>query len=169
MNTAVRCNPCRYCAWTVAVATGSTGRELALITPSRPKADAIAGAGAGAMLAVTICQAILAARSGEDADYELDHPATIQLLAHVTRHRPVLLIPEDCAEDPRTCGHQPDGGDLPDWHCSYPDATAACGACTLYAGGWAGEWEGGAMPECTVTAPCSVLRTLAHAYGLACG
>jgi hypothetical protein len=166
-NSAVRGGPCRYCAWTVAIATGSTGRELALITPGRRDAEAIARAGADPMLAVLICQAILAAESGEDAEYGLDHPATIQLLAHATRHRPVLLVPEDCAEDPCSCEHQPAGAD-DDWHCGYPGATAACGTCTLHAGGWAGSWEGTPMAECTVPAPCSVQITLAARYGLTC-
>jgi hypothetical protein len=159
-------SPCRHCAWTVALATGSTGRELALITPARRDMDAIARAGADPMLAVLICQAILAAESGEDAEYGLDHPATSQLLAHATRHRPVLLVPEDCAEDPRSCEHQPAGADGGDWRCDYPDATAACGTCTLHAGGWAGSWDGMPMAECTVPSPCSVLLTLAARYGL---
>ena len=45
---------------------------------------------------------------------------------------------------------------------SLPDAAVACGACSLQAGGWAGEWEG--QFTLTVPAPCRVLLALtAHA------
>jgi hypothetical protein len=168
MSGAMSSAPCRYCAWTVAAATGSTGRELALITPGRAQAAAIAGGGVNPRLAVAICQAILTASISPDADYETDHPATIQLLAQATRHRPVLLVPEDCAEDSCACARDADGDDVSDRHCSYPGATAACDGCTLQAGNWAGEWHGTAMPECTVPAPCSVLCALAHRYGISC-
>jgi hypothetical protein len=166
MSDIVRGHPCRPCAWTVAIATGSTGRELSLITPGPRDAAAIARSGADPMLAAAVCQAILAAESGGDTEYGLDHPATVQILAHATRHRPVLLVPEDCAEDPRSCEHRPADEDAVDWQCDYPDVTVACGACTLHAGGWAGEWEGSPMDECTVPVPCSVLLTLAARYGI---
>lgn len=106
-DKAMRSGACPHCAWTVAIATGSTGRELSLITPGRRDAEAIARAGTDPMLAARVCLAILAAESGDDAEYGLDHPTTVQLLAHATRHRPVLLVPEDCAEDPGACQHRP--------------------------------------------------------------
>jgi hypothetical protein len=162
-STPVQYDPCPRCAWEVAIATGTTGRELALLAPGGRKAAAIRATGADPMLAVSICTAILAA--AEDSDYGLDHPATAGLLAHATRHRPLLLLPEDCAEDPTACEHRPTAaGDSDGWHCDYPDCTVACAACTAFTGAWAGEWEGHSMGQCTVTAPCSVLLALAAHY-----
>jgi hypothetical protein len=164
MRRPVAAHPCRTCAWQLAIETGSTGRELALITPGLRTADALARAGADPMLASSICQAILAAESSDSCEYGLDHPATVQLLAHATVHRPVLLVDEECAAG-ECGGHHPDGDpDAPAQPCDYPDPAAACGACSLAAGPWAGEWEDDPLPECTVTAPCSVLTTLARHY-----
>jgi len=76
----------------------------------------------------------------------------------------VLLVPEDCAEG--SCDHgvyEDDHGDKDEvWTCPYPDATVGCAACSVQAGSWAGEWEGQYAEECTVAAPCDVLRALAR-------
>jgi hypothetical protein len=48
----VRYGPCRICAWTVAIATGSAEREVQLITPDDRAAAAIAAGRADPYLAV---------------------------------------------------------------------------------------------------------------------
>lgn len=164
MAAPVRANPCPQCAWAVAIATGSTGRELSFLRPRHCEAAAIARTGADPMLAFQVCQAILAIEHGPDAAFGLDHPATAQILACATRHRPVLL--RRCEQD------QGRGDAVPGWDradrgtstCGCGDADAICVACTLWAGPWAGEWEGTSVAECIVTGPCSVLTTLAASY-----
>jgi hypothetical protein len=160
--------PCRLCAWQLAVETGSTGRELALITPDRAEAAAVARSGMDPMLAVRACQAILRSASGsgdEDGDFPggLDSPAVTQLLALATSHRPVLYLPtESCAEgDCETC---PPGDEPGTTGGTCRHAQAGCGACTPRAGLWAGEWEGSPLPGLLVPAPCSVLTVLAARY-----
>jgi hypothetical protein len=172
VSAAVTQRPCRMCAWQLAIETGSTGRELALITPSRAEAADIARSGTDPMLAVRVCLAILrsACDSGdEDGDFPggLDSPAAAQLLALAARHRPVLYVGGSCAEgDCETCPAGEVSGSAAE--CSYPCADAGCGACTPRAGSWAGEWEGTPLPGLLVPAPCSVLTVLAARYGSPC-
>jgi hypothetical protein len=166
LSPVVARRPCRTCAWLLAIETGSTGRELALITPSRAAAGAIARSGADPMLAVRVCQAILRSAhdqeiAGDDPD-GLDSPVIPQLLTLATRHRPVLYVSEACAEG--DCETRPAAD--PDAECGCPGAAAGCGACTPHAGMWAGEWEGTALPGLLVPAPCSVLTVLAARYGI---
>jgi hypothetical protein len=157
---------CPLCAWTVAIATSSTERELRLLTPDDHTAAALARAGADPLVAVTICRAVLAREASKDAEGGLDHEATVQILAHATSHRPALAIAEDCAENDRACSHRPTLADG-SWRCDYPGADALCLACSLRAGSWAGGLEGDVMEECRVPAPCEVLRALADYYGVA--
>jgi hypothetical protein len=160
----VRANPCPHCAWAVAIATGSTGRELSFLRPRPCEAAAIARIGADPLLAFQVCQAILAAEHGPGAAFGLDHPATAQILAYATRHRPVLL--RHCEQDQSPDDASP-GRDLADrgaTDCGCGDSTAICTACTLWAGPWAGEWADTSIAECIVTGPCSVLTTLAASY-----
>jgi len=156
--------PCPLCAWTVAIATSSTERELRLLTPDDHAAGALARVGAPPFLAVNICRAVLAHESSPEAENGLDHEATVQILAHATSHRPALAIAEECAENDRACRHRPAAADN-SWRCDYPGAGALCLACSLRAGSWAGEWEGDIMDTCRVPAPCGVLRALAARYG----
>jgi hypothetical protein len=157
---------CALCAWTVAIATSSTERELRLLTPDDHVAAGLARASAPPFLAVNICRAVLTHESSPDAEGGLDHEATVQILAHATSHRPALAIAEDCAENDRACRHRPPAAAL-SWRCDYPGADALCLACTLRAGSWAGELQGDIMEECRVPAPCGVLRALAGRYGIA--
>jgi hypothetical protein len=151
------------CAWLLAIETGSTGRELALITPSRAEAGAITRYGADPMLAVRICQAILRTAHDQDDDPDgLDSPVIPQLLTLTARHRPVLYVSEACAEG--ECETRPD--ETPGAGCGCPGAAAGCGACTPHAGMWAGEWEGTPLPGLLVPAPCSVLAVLAARYSV---
>jgi hypothetical protein len=80
------------CAWTVAIATGSTERELQPITPSDRSAAGLARAGVDPLLALKICRAVLVRESSPDAENGLDHAATVQVLAHAAAHRPVLVV-----------------------------------------------------------------------------
>ncbi len=158
--------PCPLCAWTVAIATSSTERELRLLTPDEHAAGALARAGAPPFLAVNICRAVLAHESSPDAEGGLEHEATVQILGHATSHQPALAISEDCAYNDRACSHRPAAAGS-SWRCDYPGAEALCPACSLRAGSWAGELEGDIMEECRVPAPCGVLRALAVRHGVA--
>jgi hypothetical protein len=159
-SPAVAGRPCRACAWRLAIETGSTGRELALIIPSRATAGALARSGADPMLAVRVCEAVLrsAHRGGDDDEGigGLGSPAVIQVLELATRHRPVLYLGEACAEGDCEKGSAGERG--------YSCATAGCGACTPHAGSWAGDWEGTALPGLLVPTPCSVLTVLAARF-----
>jgi hypothetical protein len=159
--------PCRLCAWQLAIETGSTGRELALITPGRDEAAAITRSGTDPMLAVRVCQALLrSASDSDDGDWDfpggLDSTATAQLLALATSHRPVLYVTEQCAED--DCETCPPGDEPGTTRCTYHQAQAGCRTCTPRAGLWAGEYEGTPLPGLLVPAPCSVLTVLAARY-----
>jgi hypothetical protein len=97
-------DPCPHCAWAVAIEAGRTGRELSFLRPRRCEAAALARAGSHPLLAFLTGQAILAAQNGPAASYGLDHPATAQILACLTRHRPVL---------PSRCDQGTPAGDWP--------------------------------------------------------
>ena len=147
----VAARPCRECAWQMAIRTGSTGRELALLAPSAAEAAAITRSGADPVLAGLVIHAIL---RGEDGGEDgLDSPVVAQLLALTTSHRPVLYSCEACSDG--------ESGE-----CDGGCAEACCGACTPRAGPWAGEWEGTSLPGLLITAPCSVLTALASRYDI---
>lgn len=149
-------DPCYICSFTVA-ATGDMPALQAEVDRLRPTMDEIPALDRlmpDPFLAVNICRAILT-----EPDWEPGHPASIQLLAQAAAHRPVLLLPEGCAEG--DCEHSTD-----DAGCSYPDATVGCKACSLQTGSWAGEWEGQFREECTIPAPCAVLLALAKYAGV---
>ena len=159
LHPAVARRPCRVCAWRLAIETGSTGRELALITPARAEAAAIARSGADPGLAVRVCQAVLASASGsgdEDGDFPggLDSPAVTQLLALATRHRPVLYVTEACAEG--DCGTCPPAGEPGPAPCTFDDAEARVQrlhpARRPVGGGVGGQ------PAARAHCPCSVQR-----------
>jgi hypothetical protein len=156
--------PCPECAWQLAIETGSTGREVALLSPTPAAATAMARAGADPMLARQVLLAILAAAAKEYYDEDgLGHPGTVELLAHATRHRPLLYLSAECAEGCEACRPGP-GATIP--QCSYPGAVGACGTCTLHVGDWAGEWAGRPVDGALVRTPCSALTALATRYSL---
>jgi hypothetical protein len=125
-------DPCPDCLWIAAARSGMLDAALAMLT--HPVAhDAAAGI------------LNLAGRMESDDD----DPACIQLLAAVTRHAPVALVSEECSEG--DCEHE---GNCPE--------TLACRACSLQAGGWAGEWEGRYREECTIPGPCAPLLAIAE-------
>jgi hypothetical protein len=130
---------CPGCAWTVALKRGTTATELEhWITcgATGPAGDLAAHA------ARTVLDWIAADR--EDVDAE------VRLLVAISRHWPVQLLREDCAED--ECDH--DNAE----ECALA-GSVACPACSVLAGSEAGEWEG--QYEVPVTAPCSALTAIA--------
>ena len=155
--------PCPECAWAVAAGASELEEEIQRLMPSNEDREVLARLGVDPLIAVTAAaQLAEAARTGR-GDYEADHPATVQTLAAISRHAPVILVPEDCAEG--SCEHYPPGYDPLNgrgFQCSRPEASAACAECSLQAGQWAGEWEG--QYELVIPAPCTVLtRLAAHA------
>jgi hypothetical protein len=105
-------------------------------------------------LAAAVCRVLIEDAAKPDSRYGLDHPATVQLLAMAAAHTPVLLLCEACSEEECDHGGEPCPG------------KAACQACSLQDGDWAGEWQGRYREECTVAAPCQVLLTLAKSAGV---
>jgi hypothetical protein len=157
---------CPECSWHVALTRGEVAAELEELAPSGRELAAMARLTPDPFIARRLCVAILADYANEwDPRYEPDEPPelALQLLAHVTAHVPVLLIPEDCAESDHGCSHRPEtlAWDDRTWRCDYPAASLGCAACSIRAGGYAGEWEGQYTRECTVPAPCQVLQVLA--------
>lgn len=152
---------CPTCAWTIALETGRTDIELRALTPAAADVEPLRRRLTDPRLAVRLAETILAAALKPGYDYDLTHPHTVALLAAVTAHAPTLLVPEECAESTHGCADRPEDLNTENttWHC--PDSSVACPACSLRAGSWAGEWEGTFLSECTVAAPCEVLRTLA--------
>lgn len=146
---------CPHCAWIVALDQNTTDTELAALTPTGAELAALHLLLPDPMLAVRICQRILAT-ARDEGEYDADNPRWAQHLAHATAHRPILLVDEDCIEG--GCEH----GDLDG--CYRTSNTVACDACSIQAGSWAGEWEG--QYECTVPAPCAVLPAMAEHYHL---
>ena len=140
-------DPCPVCAWAVAIATETTGRELELITPDESESAALTRLGLDPLLPAALCRSILAAAKDESSE------AVIRQLAAVTAHSPGLAISEECAEG--GCDHHP---------CTYPVAQAVCWACSLRTGEEAGEFSDRLMEQATVTAPCGVLAALAAHY-----
>lgn len=143
---------CPSCTWIVALETGTVDQELDTLTPAGENLTALAGLMADPLIVRHICEAIITA-SQADQDGLAD-PATVEALAHATRHAPVILWPETCLE--AECGHPVDA-------CP---ATAACAACSLRAGDWSQDGEGRYLPLCTISAPCQVLTTLADTLGV---
>ncbi len=154
---------CPECAWTVAGVAGDLDGQMQALIPSAADHTILARLIPDPLIAVTAAAMLTEAATSGHADYEFDHPGTIHLLAAITRHAPVILTPEGCAEG--SCEHYPDDYE-PDsgqaWECSRPEASVACAQCSLQAGPWAGEWEGQYLSECTIPAPCPVLTALAE-------
>lgn len=160
----VRYNPCQVCAWTVAAMTGQLEAEVQRLMPSNEDRDVLARLIPDPLIAVTAAAMIVEAVSmGRYGAEDSRDPAHTQLLAAISSHAPVILLPEDCAED--SCEHYPPGYDPlggKGFECPRPEASVACAACSLQAGSWAGEWEGTFRSECRILAPCAPLTQLAE-------
>jgi hypothetical protein len=147
-------DPCQTCAWTVAALTGQLEVEIGRLTPVGTVRTAMTRIMRDPDIAATAAARILDAARGPGCPDGPADPATIQLLAAVAAHAPVLLINEACGEG--DCDH--DGEP-----CTFQGGTVACAACSLISGEWAGEWQGGFRPECRIEAPCQVLDELVQA------
>jgi hypothetical protein len=146
---------CSRCAWVVALDQDCADEELAALTPTVAEESAYVRLLPDPTLLLRVCRAILTARQAEDG-YDADSPRWAQLLGHVTAHRPVVLVPHDCAGG--DCDHDDPA------ECLAVGVALACQACSVQAGSWAGEWQG--QYELTVPAPCSVLSAMATAFGV---
>lgn len=135
---------CHKCTWAVAARAGTVGQEIARLAVEDPEP----------VLAARVAAAIVAAQSEPGADDEPDHPRTVALLAAVSAHAPTPLISPECGQG--GCAHPP--------RVPCPTVAVACLAYSQRCGGWAGDGEGLCMPECTITAPCAVMRALAAHY-----
>lgn len=124
----VSLDPCPDCRWMVAAATGTFDAALAELRD--PLAHAIA--------------AKILAWHAEGEPENAHDGDMLQLLAAVSRHAPVELVTEECADG--ECDHSP---------CPV---RPACRACSLQAGP---SQEGQYRSECTIPAPCAVLLALA--------
>lgn len=149
-----RLGACVRCAWTVAVATGTTNPELAALVPaSVAEHDALMRLLLKPFLFLDICRKLLA-----DMEDEAPDGRFVQLLTAATEHRPIVLLDGLCSED--SCDHDEKPAD-----CWADADTVACGACTISAGSWAGEYEG--YTEVLIPAEeCPVLPGMAKALGV---
>ena len=150
-------HPCQRCAWVVAAAGGAAAMEAEarLLGSAADQLAALDRVMPDPFVAFKACRAVIEGAGAPDSRYGLDHPATVQVLAAIAAHAPVLLVSEACSE----------GG------CKHPrnvpcPGNAACEACSLQDGDWAGEWQGQYREECTVAAPCAVLLALAKHAGV---
>lgn len=143
---------CPECEWEVAVEAGTTAAVIKAMRFTGPDRDAAAKALGDPDLACRLYEAILATDR-----YDQDHPHVQDLLVHATRHGPVLLMSEECCDG--DCEHEGPA------ECRE-DSWFGCGACSVVAGSWAGEWEGQFATECTVAAPCSAFTALLTHYGI---
>jgi hypothetical protein len=145
---------CAYCAWTVAIATGNTHRELVALHPaSAAQHDTLVRELPNPLLYLEICRKLL-------RDLEDEGPAErfVQLLAVASEHRPQVFLPAWCCEG--DCGHDTKSGE-----CFAASDLVVCGACTVTAGSWAGEYEG--QVEVLVRASeCAVLPAMARTYSV---
>lgn len=141
---------CPRCAWVVALHHDRGDEELTALAPNAAEDAAFHRLLPDPTLFTRVCRAILD-ECRQEKGYDADSPRWAQLLGHVTAHRPVVLVSEDCAES--GCEHDGEAD------CFAASSVVACPACSVQAGQWAGEWEG--QFEVTVPAPCSVLLALA--------
>lgn len=154
---------CAECAWIVAFRRGTVTAQLDTLMPPAGDRRVLDRFLPDPLIAFSTAKAILGQAGSGGLDDEPGSESLIQLLAAVTRHRPVITLPEECAHG--ECAHVPDDPGGPA-ECPMPDASVACSACSLVAGSWAGEYEGAYRRECTVPAPCPVLSSLAGHAGV---
>ena len=139
---------CGECAWFVALEHGTTDRELALRTPADAVLRALQRSGLDPLLYVRTARRLLELA----VDAETEHDTTAAFLGHITKHKPTLLIGEDCAEN---CEHDSED------ECYGDTPTVVCLECSVLNGSWAGEWEGQVFIP---VPPCGVLPAVAAHY-----
>jgi hypothetical protein len=142
---------CAECSWAVAAQEGDLGRQVRALTGTPGEQAALGRLMGDPLIAANAAARIIDAAERDDDGRRIG-AETVRLLAAVTRHAPVILVTEDCADG--ECGHGPDG-------IGERCAAVACRACSVQAGPEAGEWEGRFLAECTIPAPCAPLIALA--------
>ncbi|MFJ5984383.1 hypothetical protein [Lentzea sp. NPDC092896] len=140
---------CPECSWEVALEHGTAAIELAHRRPRDAYLEALGRALPDPLLYQRVIERLL--QLGDEN--EVEHHTAAGVLGHLTRHAPVVLSYEDCAEG--VCAHE----DAVD--CYGPNPAAVCLACSILAGSWAGELEG--MVSIPVAA-CGVLPAVAAHY-----
>src|SRR5215470_11905098 len=94
---------CPTCGWAVALAQDTIAAELDAIAPDPADLPALTRVLDHPLIAVRLCQAILAAG---DHDRDDPDPHLRDLLGHATEHTPTLIVPTDCTDG--DCDHRPD-------------------------------------------------------------
>ncbi|MFJ8961518.1 hypothetical protein ACIRG5_19225 [Lentzea sp. NPDC102401] len=138
---------CPECSWEVALEHGTAAIELAHRRPRDAYLEALGRAVPDPLLYQRVIERLL--QLGDEN--EVEHHTAAGVLGHLTRHAPVVLSYDDCAEG--VCEHEDTVG------CH--GRTAVCLACSILAGSWAGELEG--MVSIPVAA-CGVLPAVAAHY-----
>lgn len=143
---------CERCGWVVALNRGTVEAEIELHVGAAADGDT-------GLLRQIFTSVLADVAPGRDA--ESGHRS--DLLAHAARHRPTVIVCEECGESPSAAEVHGEGV------AACPQAQLVCGECTFTAGRWAGEREGMSTGECVVPAPCSVLVALAQHYEIPVG
>lgn len=141
---------CPQCAWLVALENGTADQELALRTPTGAVLAALQRCVPDPLLYVRTAQRLLELA----VDAETEHDTTAAFLGHITKHKPTLLMGEDCTEN---CEHDSED------ECYGDTPTVVCLECSVLNGSWAGEWEGQVFIP---VPPCGVLPAVAAHYNV---
>lgn len=139
---------CPQCAWFVALEHGTADDELARRRPRGAYAAALGRCLPDPLLYIRTAERLLELA----ADAETEHDTIAAFLGHITKHKPTLLMGEDCTD---YCEHDSED------ECYGDKPTVVCLECSVLNGSWAGEWEGQvhiAVP------PCGVLPAVAAHY-----
>ncbi|PJE03603.1 MAG: hypothetical protein CK429_32895 [Mycobacterium sp.] len=152
---------CERCGWIIALHLDTVEDEIASYTPDPVERGLITSTGHDPDLLAAIMRAVLAAHDAAVVGERLEPAAVSELLAHISRHRPIGVVCEGCW----------DGGGVEETHgvgaTHCTEAIVACWACTFIAGSWAGEFEDTiGSCECIVRSPCSVLTTVAAHHNI---
>ncbi|GAT01322.1 hypothetical protein [Mycolicibacterium fortuitum] len=153
---------CPDCAWILALHRGAVDEEIAAFTAARDNLDAAAIAASVGDIAQKVLTAVVRDPDLADCGQRLAPSHQSQILGHVSRHLPVVGVCEECVEIGTVNAH---GHGVP-----CPAQKVTCARCSVASHEeWAGEWAGTFLQECTVTAPCSVLITVATHYRIPIG
>jgi hypothetical protein len=98
---------CADCAWTVAAHDGDLERQVRALIPPDALRPALTRLMADPLIAVKAAVSIIEAAESGYGDHDAGDPEMIRVLAAITRHQPVILVTEDCADG--ECGHGADG------------------------------------------------------------
>lgn len=87
---------CEQCSWIVALHQGTTEREIVRYSPDELQRKLIANSGHNPDLLTALLCAVLA-NHRDELNYERPEPGVVsELLAHLCRHRPVVIVCGEC-------------------------------------------------------------------------